>query len=409
MSLAVTKRNLPHVVSNLSNLEPAPVLNGLFRFMNKAQANNVNGSHKYHQIQPVTTVSTSAFTSTNYFFDFNLPMNVDMIDDEQLEITLKNTDAATDWNAEASVPFWFQRIEIRHDGEIKQTIRDLHLYLDNTMYQDDFARAKLEPSTGIDTSTYQAKSSVLQVDANSTATFRLRLNSIISKCNLYLKGLKGQLVVRVYPQTISRFSSSAVNSSIQLQTATLLLREFTLTPEASSRLEVIHRSNVDYRYVDVIHEETVLSLTANALTKYVTNNFHDQLYSHLVVLTRTSNCSLGALEEFLDQTSVYIEDVAGMNLSNGIQWTDEQLRKVVYVANFPNTMALQPNMNIYVPKSPSLNPELSYKRGVNNGSEVLPRNAKVCIVPATTASRQVDILCYAYFHLRVEGGRINIY
>lgn len=403
------RKNLPHIVANLRSLEPAAVLNGLFRFANKAQTSNVPGSHRYHQIQPITTVNPSAFTNTNYYIDFNLPMNVDQINEELLEVTLKNNHVASSWTANASVPFWFQRIEIRHDGEIKQTLRDVHLYLDQTMYRDDFERAKLMPLNGISDATYKADATTLTIGPNSTATYRLKLNSIISKCSLFLRALHGQVVVRVYPQAIATFSNSAQNANITLEQSTLLLRELNLSTDASARLETIHRSNVDYRFVDVVHEETSLNLTSGATFKYVTNNFHDTIYSHLVVLTRDSNPILSELEMFQKHTKVYVEDVAGQSLSNGIQWTDEELRTVVYTSNFPNTMALQSDMFIYVPKSPSLNPEQSYKTGVNNGYEILPRNTKLCIVPATTGQVKVDILCYAYMHLRVEGGKINIY
>ena len=211
---SASRKNLPHLVSNLSSLEPAFVLNGLFKFANKAHANVVPGARKYHQIQPVTSVNATAFTGNNYFIDFNLPMNIDMIDEEIVELTLKNNNYITAWEAEASVPFWFQRVEIRHDGEIKQTLRDLHMYLDNTMFQDDSERAKLNPLVGISASTYKADTSVLTVAPSGTATFRLKLNSFITRCSLFLRGLGGQVVVRCYPQSIGTFSTSAVNSSI---------------------------------------------------------------------------------------------------------------------------------------------------------------------------------------------------
>ena len=406
---SASRKNLPHLVTNFGNLEPAPVLNGLFRFLNKAQANIVPGARKYHQIQPVTSVNATAFTGSNYFIDFNLPMNVDMIDEEVLEVTLKNNNILTAWTADASVPFWFQRIEIRHDGEIKQTLRDLHLYLDNTMFQNQEDRERLHPLTGINPETYKADTAVVSVGAGSTSTFRLKLNSFITKCNIFLKGISGQVVVRCYPQNISAFSTSAVNSSIELQSATLLLREVNLSPEAEAKLSLVHRSNVDYRFIDVVHEETTISLTAGSTTRYVTNNFHDNLYSHVVVLTRANNATGADLERFVAHSNVYLEDVAGQNLSNGIQWTDSLLRHVVYLSNFPNTMSLQADMNIYVPKVPSLSPEKAYKTGVNNGSDILPRNTKVCINPSSTATRKVDVLCYAYMHCRIEGGKINIY
>ena len=99
------RRNLPTIASDLSLLRPQPVLNGLFNFMHKEQAHNLPVSVKYHQVQPITTVSGSAFTQgANYFFDLNVPMNIDILDDAVLEFTLQNTDASSDFVATAPVP-----------------------------------------------------------------------------------------------------------------------------------------------------------------------------------------------------------------------------------------------------------------------------------------------------------------
>lgn len=403
------RKNLPHIVTNLDQLNPVSMMGGLFKFISKPQAYNIPTSNKYHTIQPITTVSTNAFTGSNYFFDFNIPMDIDMINEQFLELALLNTSSTTDWAAKASLPFWIQRIEIRHNGEIKQTLRDIHLYMDNTIYRNDFEREKLVPLVGINKDTYKADSATLTVlQGGGTNVFRLKINSILARCQLFIKALKGQIVVRVYPQAISVFSNSTANSSIQLQTATLLIEENELTPDACEKLKSIHRSNVDYRFLDVIDEQAVLTLTSGTTTKYVTNNFYDQVYSHLVVLTRANNASNEDLEIFVKHNNVYVEDVSSTNLSNGIQWTDDQLRKVVYTSNFPNSMSLQTDMNVYVPLAPSSDCEASYKKGVNAGFDILPRNCKICISAASSATYQVDILCYAYLHVRVQDGAFAI-
>ena len=88
VSLAnLSRKNLPNIVSDPSILDTKPILNGLFKFQDKAQATNLPVSHKYHQIQTITTVQPTAFTTSNTFFDFNLPMNIDMLDEEILLIT----------------------------------------------------------------------------------------------------------------------------------------------------------------------------------------------------------------------------------------------------------------------------------------------------------------------------------
>lgn len=409
VSLAnLQRKNLPHIASALNLLEPMPILNGLFRFQHKEQAYNLPCSHRYHQIQPITTVAPTAFTNTNYFFDFNLPMNIDIIDDEILEFTLANTGAG-DWVASASVPFWFQRIEIRVDNEIKQTLRDIQLYLENTIYKDDFERKKLQPMIGLDPSTYKVDASGTTVYQQSTHTFRLRLNSLLSKCTPYIKAVRGQIVVRVYPQAMSAFSNSMANPNMQLQSPMLLIRECELTGDGRSKMNLVHRQNVDYRYLDVVHEQAVVAVNANSTYKYVTNNFHDTLYSHVVALTRVANPTLSQLETFIQHANIYFEDVSSTNLSNGIQWSSDDLKQIVYQDHFPNSMTQQIDMNVYVPLIASLNPTEANKKGIENGYEVLPRNSKLCILPTQSAQVQLDIVCYEYKHARIENGKISLY
>jgi hypothetical protein len=403
------RKNLPHIASALNVLEPISILNGLFKFQHKEQAYNLPCSHRYHQIQPITTVAPTAFTNTNYFFDFNVPMNVDMIDDEVLVFTLLNSSSMGTWSPNASVPFWFQRIELRLNNTIIETLRDVQLYLENTIYLDDFERQKNQPMIGLDANKYKVDASGCEISALGTKTFRLRLNSLLTKCTPFVRSIRGQIVVRVYPQAINAFSNSSANSSIQLQTPMLLLRECELTQDGRNKMNLIHRSNVDYRFLDVTHEQAVVSLTSGSVYKYVTNNFHNSIYSHVVVLTRVANPTLSQLESFVEHLSIYFEDVSSTNLSNGIQWLSDDLKQVVYQSHFPNTMTQKPDMNVYVPLLASLDPVEANKKGVNNGWEVLPRNAKVCINTTATGASQLDIVCYEYRHMRIENGELNLF
>jgi len=56
-------------------------------------------------------------------------MNLDLIDQNILEFDLANGDSTSghDWVANASVPFWFDRIEILDGTKIVQTIRDIDI------------------------------------------------------------------------------------------------------------------------------------------------------------------------------------------------------------------------------------------------------------------------------------------
>ena len=340
---SIEKRNLPHIVSDLNLLEPQAVLNGLFRFVHKKQAHNMPVSHKYHQVQPITTVSASAFSQGNYFFDLNIPMNIDLLDDLILEFTLYNSDSSNSWVASASVPWWFQRIELRQDNHIIQTIKDIHLYLANTIYLDDFERYKNQPNIAMTYNTYQVNTTAGTVGKGSSSTYRLKLGTLLEKNKVFIKAIRGQLVIRVYPQSLSVISSTTVNS-LQLQNPMLLLRELELSPDGRNKMVEVHRKNVDYRYLDVIDETPTVSLTSGATTKYITNNFHNQVYSHVVVLTRSANPTLSNLETFNQQNNIYFQDASGNNLSNGIQWTDADLRLAVYQDHFPNAMTQQTNM-----------------------------------------------------------------
>lgn len=403
------RKNLPHIAADLNMLEPQPILNGLFRFEHKNQAHNMPVSNKYHQIQSVTTVSSSAFTAGgNGFIDFNLPMNIDLIDEITLQFTLQNTDTGTDWVSSASVPFFFQRFEVRHDNEILQTRKDIHLYLDNTIYLDTFEMIKNLPLIGLDPKTYQAESTYLTVLKSSTSTFRLKLNTLLEKNKIFVKGLRGQLVIRVYPQNVSVFSATPV-TSLLLQSMMLVVKELELSPDGRNKMMDVHRKNVDYRYLDIVDEQANLALVNGATTKYVTNNFHNQIYSHVLVLTRAQNSTTTALETFIQHNNVYFQDASSNSLSNGIQWSDSDLRLLVYQNHFPNSMTQVDNMNVYPALVASTNPLEAWKKGSQNGYEILPRNAQLCINAAASATREVQIICYAYTHLRHEGGKLVKY
>ena len=410
VSLAnLQRKNLPHIASALNMLEPMPLLNGLFRFQHKEQAYNLPVSHRYHQIQPVTTVAPSAFTNTNYFFDFNLPMNIDILDDEVLVFTLQNNDPTNNWAPSASVPFWYQRVEIRVDNTIIQTLRDIDLYMENTIYLDDFERGKNHPMIALSPSTYQVDASGATIAPTKNMTFRLRLNSLLSKCTPFIKAIKGQIIIRVYPQAMATFSSSASNPSMVLQNPILLIRELELTQDGRNKMMTVYRENVDFRFLQVVDEQAVVNLNAGSTYKYVTNNFHNTVYSHVVVLTRYANPTLANLETFIQHNVIYFEDAGSTNLSNGIQWLSDDLKQIVYQEHFPNSMTQQTNMNVYVPLLASSDPVKANKKGVENGWEVLPTNSKVCINSTYSGQVQLDIIAYQYTHVRIENGTIKVY
>ena len=411
LSLAnLDRKNIPNIASALNLLEPQPILNGLYRFEHKEQAFNLPVSHRYNVIQPITTVSSTFFNSSSNFIDFNLPMNIDLIDETTLEFTIANASGVTAWVANASVPNWFDRVEIREGTNIIQTIRDLDLYLDNTIYLNDFERAKNVPKIALDATSYQVNTSAGTVGTSSSNTYRMRIANVLTKCQIFMKAIRPQLVLRVYPKPISSFSSSTVNSSITLTAGTLLVRELQLTTDGKRKLMDVHRQNVDYRFLDPVHDQfSGQAMTSGTTIKLKTTNFQNSVYSHVLALTRASSPTLANLETFIQHSNVYFEDSASQNLSNGIQWSDGDLREIVYQSHFPNTMTLQTNMNVYVPLVGSMDPVKSYTDGVNLGWDVLPYNANVCIMPSSTSTYQVDVVAYVYRHARVEGGKLCLY
>ena len=107
----------------------------------------------------------------------------------------------------------------------------------------------------------------------------------------------------------------------------------------------VHQMNVDYRHLNPLHESTQLALTNGQTTKYITNNFHNAVYAFVLALFRANNASNTYLDSFNQQNNVYFQDSGSNSLSNGIQWTDADLRLSVYQDHFPNTMTQQTSMN----------------------------------------------------------------
>ena len=175
------RKNVPNIASDLSLLRPMKVLNGLYNFIHKEQAHNLPVSHKDHFVQPTTSINASAFQSSGYSFDINLPMNIDLIDEIILILQLKNTHGATTWEADTSAPFFIDRFEVRDERGIVQTRNSLDLYLDNTIYLNDFERAKNLVNIGLDSSTYKANATQVTLTAGNTKNYRIKLNTFLEK------------------------------------------------------------------------------------------------------------------------------------------------------------------------------------------------------------------------------------
>ena len=64
-------------------------------------------------------------------------------------------------------------------------------------------------------------------------------------------------------------------------------------------------------------------------------------------------------------------------------------------------------MYVYVPLLACHDPVEANKRGMMNGYDTLPRNAQLVVNAASTATQQLDIIAYAYEHIRHEQGKLK--
>jgi hypothetical protein len=324
-----------------------------------------------------------------------------------LRVVASNSHATDDWVASCSLPFWFSRMEVRQSGNIIETIRPDELYLSLTAFKDKWELEKDEVDTIIDPTSFECDTTTGTIqELGATATYRLPLRCVLNACGMPLIGVDGQLTLRVYSQAASVFSASSINANLGLSTLTLWCRENKYHPHGLDGLKRAARLPLDFRYSQFSHEQASLALTSGSTTKYITNNFDNDLYSVVFVLVRASGATTTGLEDFLSANNVYLEDASNKNLHNGIQWSASDLARE-FKNKFPNNMISATNKNIHA-FVPSENP-VKALHGHQNGFDVLPKNAKVVINAAATATRQVDIYALLYKHVRVEQGKIKIY
>jgi hypothetical protein len=131
------------------------------------------------------------------------------------------------------------------------------------------------------------------------------------------------------------------------------------------------------------------------------------LCSHLWVLIRSSTPTGLAQDDYLKiATKVWLEDEAGQNVTNGIQWQGEDLLNFVFADKFKNNA--KSAHGLYLPLCPSQDPVSDYNTGSQTGVQPLSRNMKLCIESSNSDTYYVSVIAMCQKHVRIEGGHMKI-
>ena len=386
-----------HTSSSINTSKP--VSSGLFNWQHPEQSITKQVERHEYKIQANQQPASSFFTS-NLPIDYKIPDEISgYCKDTVLRFTLANAHATLAVTVNTSPCFWFNRLEVMHGGEILQTIRADELFLNNTMYLTEEEMFKNQTFNLLDRATFALNTSDNTIPSLGSKSLNLKLRTLLES-GVVLGGLTKNITIRIYPEPIGNWCNDVNVASLSLSSAELWVREVKFSKAQTTK------ANMAYRYLDYSHEQAQISLTSGTTTKYITNNYQNELASHILVLVRNSGATLGNLEILHNQNNVYLEDESGRNLHNGNQYTDAELKQE-YLHNFPNVMAITTNKNMYVFTASEF-PTDDHKNGNMNGSTVLKQNFKVCINSAATATRQVDIYARVYRLVLVNNGKITL-
>lgn len=401
------RRNLIHTIPTVAVHESSQLGGSkLFNIKNN-QAINVNATTRYHDINPQTT--PSSFSSSN-FMDFRLPQHVHVLDKMTLYMTLANAHASNAYDSDLPTEFWVRRIEVRQKGEVLQTLESLDMYLRHSVFKNEEELVHQEARNGLDATTYQADATVLTVAAASSKTYSLDIESLITDCQLYMRGIQSEITVRIYLENIDNFSDDAERANITLSSAKLRLREQYYSPPDQARLDKKYAGDVDHRYCDAVIETRTETLTGSSNNKIITQNYDGELAAVTFVVVRDMSDIDQNSDAFVDCTNIHFEDQSGHNLNNGIVWSTKDLRDYVYPQYFENDMTTSGTNKHVFAFVHCLDPVSAVKKGINTGYVVLQRNHRVVINPASTlSSHTIDLVSYCYKHLRCSNGVLKVY
>ena len=402
------QKNLFHLVSST---DPVTYTQSVMKYNFKRPEQSISLAdcmHQWHEIQSVTTVSSTVFNSANNFVDFNLPKHLHMLDKLYAQITLANASADTDYVFASLISDLIARMEVRAGSKILETITALNTLLDQVVYRDSWEIEKFTPSNDVSKSTFAPASTYNTVAFGTSRTYRIPLRCFLNALGIPLVLLKNQIVLRFYSQYIDNLKTSGTTSDMTCTEFKLYTRELKCSDSKIAKLGMKH---LDYRYVMPTLEQASIALTSGSTAKYITNNFdQNDLASHVFVIIQNTTQTGANLDQFLDNvSSIWLEDQSGQSMSNGIQWTNTQLLYDIYPSKFPNLLSQASNKAIYAVAVPSQDPVSDYKTGTCNGALALAKNMKLAITANTSATRLVSIIAMVYKHIRVQNNEVNIY
>ena len=385
---------------NLDTLT-VPVGGGLLRYAIPDQAVTAGYQrHVVHQLQPAVAPATTFFNGTNTFVDINIPPDMDAIDQMDVTLDLTNNDTSlTSFNGVVSN--LFSHYEVRNGSRIIETVPDVEAWIAQVPYTDPWEATRMETSGKIDPATFKVDWTIA---ASTTAsTVRVPLRNVITECQIPPAALNDPLSIRLYSQNASNVITNATD--FQLTTLGCNVRE---KRRLDSQIATAVSRNLDYRYLKPKLEERAIALTSGSTIRTVLNNFSsDDLCSHMFVLFRANSHTGLAQDNYLSiGTQVWLEDEAGQNITNGIQWYGEDLLNFVYPDKFQNNA--QSVHGLYMPFCPSQDPVGDFKKGLQTGVQPLSNNMKLCIVSSSSATYYVTVAAMCPKHVRVENGQITI-
>ena len=383
-----------------------PVLKGLLKFPNADHAvSNGYMRHVVHELQPRRTPQTDFFSGTNNFVDVELPQDMHFIDKMDLHMDLKNSDSQ-DTSFNNAVSNLISRYEIRVGSEIKETVTDVEHWMSQIPYHDPWHLDRKQDVEKIDPTTYKvgANASAATIAMSATESVSVPLRNFVTAAGLPTSAVSEPITLRFYSQNASNVITNTTD--FDLTDFKIHAREKRILDHDMARAV---SSNMDWRYLQPKLEERSIALTSGSTTKTVLNNFNaDDLCSHLWVLIRTSSHTGTAQDDYLTTaaSNIYIEDEAGQNITNGIQWKTTDLLDKVYPDKFQNKA--KDFHGLYLPLCPSQDPVADYKKGAQTGVMPLSRNMKLCITASTTGTYYVSVIAMCQRHVRTENGKVQI-
>lgn len=411
---SMNKLHFPHLKGAVNrDQQMYAVAGGIMKYFDPEQAiTNGYRRHVIHELQPRRDPPSDFFSGTNNFIDVELPQDLHYVDKMDLHIELRNNHATETLAFTNFVSNLISRIEVRVGAEIKETITDIESWISQVPYESPWEldrhasnQYKASGGLGVDTSNRTAAT-------DFPKDIRIPLRNVISQCKIPTAAIDDQVTFRFYSQNAA--NCVGATGSLTLNNLRLHLRE---KRSLDVQLAGQATGNLDWRYLQPKLEEKSVTFAASGnTTKVVLNNFtEDDFCSHLWVLIRSSSHNDAAQDDYLKDvvSKLYLEDEAGQNITNGVQWTSDQLLDQLYADKFENTAGGvgTDSKGLYIPLCPSENPAADYKKGGQHGSQPLSRNMRLCIVPTGTGGGNtyfVSVVAMCHRHVRTENGQLTI-